>query len=83
MATTEIRPAAPQADHAVAAKLLGAKQSAVTPDVKLQQAKQAAAQANAKLVWLRLNKQLPKLRFQLSHIRVSTSKAHPRLQRPQ
>ncbi|WP_143696265.1 hypothetical protein, partial [Weissella viridescens] len=50
MATTEIRPAAPQADHAVAAKPLGAKQSAVTPDVKLQQAKQATAQANAKLV---------------------------------
>lgn len=50
VATTEIRPAAPQADHAVAAKPLGAKQSAVTPDVKLQQAKQATAQANAKLV---------------------------------
>lgn len=50
VATTEIRPAAPQADHAVAAKPLGAKQSAVTPDVKLQQAKQATAQANVKLV---------------------------------
>ncbi|RRG18176.1 SEC10/PgrA surface exclusion domain-containing protein [Weissella viridescens] len=32
------------------AKTLGAKQSAVTPDVKLQQAKQATAHANANLV---------------------------------